>query len=301
MILRDISLDQFSRSLHSRHFGYQIGPFTVRLYSDVKQVAALFYRLYADCTLAVDPPIADFHMQLERPRNLRRWYRPQVYFRADGETPFAPFALDTAFPLLEWGFNWCIATRAHQYLMLHSAVVEKNGLGVLLPAWPGSGKSTLCAALVHRGWRLLSDEFGLVKPDTTSFVPCPRSIPLKNESIGVIRRFAPQAVLGPTFPKTRKGSVAHVKPPADSVARANEAARARFVVFPQFDAGNSATLKTLAKSRAFMKLAGNSFNYKLLGESGFRTVARIIDASDCYLFPFGDLDQAIGQLDELTS
>jgi predicted ATPase len=29
---------------------------------------------------------------------------------------------------------------------------------VILPAPPGSGKSTLCAALVTRGWRLLSDE-----------------------------------------------------------------------------------------------------------------------------------------------
>jgi predicted ATPase len=33
-------------------------------------------------------------------------------------------------------------------------VVERDGHALILPAMPGSGKSTLTAALVQRGWRL---------------------------------------------------------------------------------------------------------------------------------------------------
>ena len=64
---------------------------------------------------------------------------------------------------------------------------------MLLPAAPGSGKTTLCAGLSLRGWRLLSDEFGLIRPGTTDLVPVPRPMALKNESIDVIRQFDREA------------------------------------------------------------------------------------------------------------
>ena len=124
--------------------------------------------------------------------------------------------------------------RAHQYLLLHSAVVERQGKAVLFPAWPGSGKSTLSAALSLRGWRLITDEFGMLKPGINEMVPLPRCIPLKNESIDVIRQFAPEAVMGPVFGKTRKGDVAHLSPGADSVRRMQETAVPAYVVFPRF-------------------------------------------------------------------
>ena len=64
--------------------------------------------------------------------------------------------------MLEWGLNWCVAGHAHQYLMLHAAALERNGRAVILPGDPGAGKSTLTAALMLSGWRLLSDEITLV-------------------------------------------------------------------------------------------------------------------------------------------
>ena len=69
--------------------------------------------------------------------------------------PFQPLPAYMALPALEWGINWCVANRANQYLMLHSAVVEKRGSAIVFPAWPGHGKTTLCAGLMLSGWRLL--------------------------------------------------------------------------------------------------------------------------------------------------
>jgi HprK-related kinase A len=300
MQLKSIPCSRLAALLASGEFVVRIGPFFVQLKADIDELAELIQRLYADCQLETPGGLSDFHVQLTRPRNLRRVYRPQARFLTDGQSPFAPFPVDHAFPLFEWGLNWCVASYSHQFLMLHSAVVEKNGKAVLLPAWPGSGKSTLCAALVYRGWRLLSDEFGLIRPGTTAMIPFPRCIPLKNESISILSDFAPEAVCGPIFRKTRKGDVAHLKPPAESVERSRELAVPGFVVFPRYTPGQQATLRPLAKARAFMKLAGNAFNYELLGENGFSTVAALIHACDTCLFHYDDLEKAVQTLDRLV-
>jgi len=300
MKLRSISSTKLATLLVSGEFVLRIGPFLVQLKADIDDLPELIQRLYANCQLEAPSGLSDFHLQLSRPRNHRRFYRPQARFLIDGHSPFAPFPVDHAYPLFEWGLNWCVASYSHQFLMLHSAVVEKNGKAVLLPAWPGSGKSTLSAALVHRGWRLLSDEFGLIRPGTNAMIPFPRSIPLKNESIAIVRDFAPEAVIGPTFPKTRKGDVAHLKVPAESVQRSGETAEPSFVIFPRYSPGQRANLRPLAKARAFMKLAGNAFNYELLGESGFSTVASLIRACDTCLFHYDDLEKAVQTLDNLV-
>ena len=81
---------------------------------------------------------------------LRRHLRPQAILRCDGRVPFKPLPMAQAMPMLEWGLNWVISSHAHDCLVLHAAVVERDGQALVLAADPGSGKSTLCAALVHR-------------------------------------------------------------------------------------------------------------------------------------------------------
>jgi HprK-related kinase A len=300
MNLSSLSDARLAALMSSGELVLRLGPFLVRLKADVEDLAELIRRLYAECQLESPNGISDFHLQLSKSRKPRRFFRPQARFLLDGHSPFAPFPVDHAFPLFEWGLNWCVASHAHQFLMLHSAVVEKNGTALLLPAWPGSGKSTLCAALVYRGWRLLSDEFGLIRPGTCSMLPFPRAIPLKNESIELLRNFAPQAVIGPVFPKTRKGDVAHLKAPPESLQRSAELAEPGFVIFPRYTPGHRAQLRPLAKARAFMKLAGNAFNYELLGEDGFSTVATLIRACDTLLFRYDALDEAVQTLERLV-
>ncbi|QBQ54515.1 HprK-related kinase A [Nitrosococcus wardiae] len=277
------------------------GPFIVRLQGQIGTLPQIIRLLYADFPVAKGEVIADFHISLRKPGNLRYWWRPQVLFQIDGRIPFEPFPLKLATPLLEWGMNWCIATRAHHYLMLHAGIVEKNGQGIILPAYPGSGKSTLCAALIHRGWRLLSDEFGLVNMEDGRIVPLPRPISLKNQSIAVIREFAPDAVIGPSFPKTRKGTVAHLRPPTSSVERMEETVSPSLVIFPRYKTGAPTVLESYSQAYAFLKLANNAFNYEVLGVNGFKLVTKMIRSCQCYALSFGDLDEAIAKLDALVA
>src|SRR2546423_11656048 len=119
---------------------------------------------------------ADFQVSL----TARRWWKPQVLFRFDDTPAFHPLPADQAFPILEWGLNWCVSAHCHQYLIVHAAVLEQGGRALLLQGPPGCGKSTLCAGLASRGWRLLSDELALIDPATAEVAALARPISLKN-------------------------------------------------------------------------------------------------------------------------
>lgn len=292
------------RALEQRLVGkglaIQFGPFNLRIRSDLGSFSAIAHQLYEPYPVLESEVLCDFDVQITSPRGLRRWVRRQACFALDGQFPFAPYSVAHAFPALEWGINWCVGTRAHHLLMLHSAGVERNGRAILFPASPGDGKSTLCAALIHSGWRLLSDEFGLVRPDDGQLLPLPRLIPLKNESIDVIRRFRPEAIIGPSFIGTRKGTVAHVRPPLDSIRRAQEPARPRWFVFPKWIANAPLTLEAMPKSQAFLMVATNAFNYEVLDECAFRLVTDMVRTCDCYSLTYSDLNEAVNVLDELS-
>ncbi len=300
MRLAELSTDDFHQRLAETGIQLRTCPFTVRVRSGIEQFAQLLQRFYAHFPLVQEPAIADFHVRLSRPRGLHRWWHPQVEFLLDGRAPFLPYPLSHAFPLFEWGLNWGIAVQAHQFLMLHSAAVERNGRVLLLPAWPGCGKSTLCAALVSRGWRLFSDEFGLVRHADGQLIPLPRPLPLKNRSIEVIRDFAPDTELGPDFHGTRKGTVAHLRSPDSCVQQAAVPAPPGWLVFPRYRAGAPLRLEKIGKPQAFVKLANNSFNYQLLGLQGFQGVTRLVRDCDSYILSYSNLDEAIGAMNSLA-
>ncbi|NNG24193.1 HprK-related kinase A [Telluria aromaticivorans] len=276
------------------------GPFSCRVRTDIPHLVDTIALLYADYPLAPDDGFADFDVTLRRSGGLRRWFHPQVGFEQDGITPFLPLPLAQAHPMFEWVMNWCVSTKAHSYLLIHAAVLERDGCAVILPAPPGSGKSTLCAALASRGWRLLSDEMTLVRPTDVALVPMPRPVSLKNASIGVMQAFAPQAVFGPAVPETVKGTIAHMRPSAASIAAAGRVARPTHIMFPRYQAGAATSLAPMPKARMFMGVADNAFNYPILGATGFDTLARMVDACEGFEFCYSSLDEAMAVFDGLA-
>ena len=291
---------QLRSRLNGPGLDIQTGPFVNRLHSNIPRLAAGLALLYGDYPLREAGGFADFHLDLSQPGGLRRWWRPQVRFEQDGQRPFKPLPVEQAQPFCEWMMNWCVSNCAHGYLIVHAAVVEKHGRAIILPAPPGSGKSTLCAALVCRGWRLLSDELALVRHEDGLLVPVPRPISLKNRSIDVIRAFAPDAVFGSVVHGTMKGTVGLLRAPAASVRRAGEAVAPHAIVFPQWEADAPATLEPVPRARLFMRVADNAFNYTLLGARGFATLAGLAERSAGYAFRYSRLEQALEIFDALA-
>ena len=293
MNIASLSRSEIVRRLRGNGLHLRTGPFTLSIQSDIPRLSDPIASLYGDYPLIAEDAFVDFRVRVNAPRNIRRWIRPQITFAFDGTMPFAPLPGDQVFPMLEWGLNWCVSGYAHGYLIIHSAVVEKNGFAAILPAPPGSGKSTLCAALINRGWRLLSDELALIRLSDGMLVPIPRPVSLKNTAIDIIKQYEPSTKFSRKVRDTIKGTVAHMRPPADSIRRDEEVAMPAWIIFPKYEAGAATSLVPMTPASGFMRVAENCFNYNLLGKSGFDNLARLADSCQCFDFSYSVIDEAI--------
>lgn len=297
----DLSLVKLQELLCQGSFALQTGELLTRIKSSFTDVARSLHVLYAHHPYEVAPDFSDFHVEVSRPKNIRRWFRPQAEFLIDDDPPFEPLPRDQAPAFFEWGLNWSIAASCHQWFTLHAASLERYGNAVILPAPPGSGKSTLCAALALREWRLLSDELTLISPSTLEASALARPINLKNASIDVMRQFEPSCVWGPETYDTAKGRVTHLRPSASSVERMREKAVPRWIVFPRYVAGSSPQLTSRSKAQTFVHFAENAFNYSTLGATGFDVVSRLVDQCECFDFTYSQLDDALEVFDWISA
>ncbi len=299
MIVADLAPEELRHWLR-RGLPLRTGPVVSCITSSLPLIERGVRLLYAGHELDRSG-FSDFHVRIALSQGIRRWLQPQVFFHFDGTIPFNPLPADQAFPILEWGLNWCLSSHCHRYLTLHAAVVERGGRAMILPAPPGSGKSTLCAGLIHSGWRLLSDELAMIDPETKTLTPVPRPVSLKNDSIDVIRDFAPAAVLGPTVSETVKGRVAHMLPPEDALRRHQESVPPGWVVIPRYVPDAPPVLARLPKARALMHLAENAFNYNVHGRRGFDLLSDVVSKADCYSFSYSRLEDAAEILARLSA
>ena len=293
MNVGSLSAGELSSRLLEGTFIVKTGMFNVRVQSQIPEVSPILALIYGDFPLASPAEFSDFQITLSRSGGLRRWFRRQVLTKIDEIPLYMPLPASHAFPAFEWGLNQCIALAVKDSLIIHAAVIEKDGLAAILPAPPGSGKSTLCAALVNRGWRLLSDELAIVEVSTGAVIPLPRPVSLKNASIDIIQAYAPEAVFSPKVFGTSKGTIGHMKPPTSSVMRAAQSARPAWIIFPKYVPDAKAELTAMSKATGFMNVIANSFNYGSLGLAGFKTAGDLIDRCACYDFSYSKLDDAI--------
>ncbi|MHB8947790.1 MAG: HprK-related kinase A [Rhodoferax sp.] len=277
-----------------------IGRFTLKVSSVLPEFESALRQLYAHYPSSLDGGAYDYDVAISPPSFLRRWVRRNSLFHLSGEAPFLPMEVGHAHALFEWGLNWTLGTYAHNYLILHSAVVELKGCGVLLAASSGSGKSTLAAELALQGWRLLSDEMALID-ENLCLIPCARPISLKNQSIEVIRARHPGASFGPLARDTHKGTVAHLPAPHASVARNLEPAAPKLIVFPKWTAEAPLRLAPIGSGQAALRLIDQSFNYPVLGRQGFERMADLVDAAEAWELEYSSLDEARMTLAKLVS
>jgi len=267
-------------------------PFVVRVRSDISRLADDICLMYADFPVLDSGEFADFHVEVSFERGIRRWLKPLARFYFDGRPSFIPLPAQQAFPMLEWGINWCVAAHSHNFLIIHAAVIERDGKAIILPAPPGSGKSTLCAALINRGWRLLSDELALYDMAENLVYGMARPVNLKNASINIVSAFAPDVIMTPAVPDTTKGTVALMRPPQASVFRIAEPAEPAMIVLPNYQHGADPLLELHGKAQTFMLIADQSFNYNVHGRAGFDAVGELVERCRCVRFTYSCLEHA---------
>ncbi len=301
--MKIVQLDnhQIVRYLSGCGLPIRIGPFWINLRSTIPDITRHISCFYGEFETGSLDQFFDFHITLKKTGGLRRWVKPQVTFLLDEYAPFKPLSYEHAFAMFEWGLNWCIATTAHHYLIIHAAVLEKGGRAIIMPGTPGAGKSTLCAAMSLSGWRLLSDEMALLDPVKLEITPVPRPVGLKNQSIQIISAFSADAKIGPAANDTAKGTVAHLQPTSHSIQQADVKSRPQAIVFPKYTPNSDTCLRGKAKSHALLEIQENAFNTHVLGRKGFDAAKSLVSRCPVYSLEYSNLGEALITMDNILS
>lgn len=275
-----------------RHvFQVRIGPVGFRIGSDWRAPIAQLEALYAAYPKPVDG-VPDFTVRLFAARPWRRIVRPAVMIGGDYVLPeAAPLPLAQGLLAAEMGMNLQMALGQRHFLLLHAAVVERDGKALVLTGVSGAGKSTLAALLSLRGWRLMGDEFALLDPATGLLHAFPRLVSLKNASVATVAAEVPADRLGPMLEGTPKGTIRHLVPDAAALAAMDAPARPALILFPSF--GYDSATRDVAQSEVFVRLTQASTNYVAMGERGFDALTALVQGVPARAIDYPDTDSAI--------
>jgi hypothetical protein len=171
-----------------------------------------------------------------------------------------------------------------------------RGAGILLPAPPDSGKTTLTAALTAAGFSYFSDEAALIDPATRRLIPFPRALWLEPGSVRAIDRFLSRRAASPI---ARNGTV-HVSPRDLHRGRIARPAPVRHVVFPRYAPGAATALEPVSRARGLIDLGRNAFNLDAFGARGVDVLADVVRDADVHRIVVDDLGAAVGAISDLV-
>jgi hypothetical protein len=177
-------------------------------------------------------------------------------------------------------------------LDLHAGVVARDGRCILLPAEAGSGKSSLTAALTHRGFDYYSDEVALIDRRTFCVPPVPLAVCVKSTGWGIMSRYYPQIADLPTHRRDDGKVVRYVLPPSN--AQQQRPAPVSHIFFPLYSQQGPSKLEPLARSEAFARLMTQCLALRQRLDQD--NVGRLIDwiaGIDCYALTFSSLEEAV--------
>jgi hypothetical protein len=203
--------------------------------------------------------------------------------------------LDGAAGMLMWHVNQStIAAAQRAFVVLHAGVVARGGRAVLLPAAMESGKTTLTAALLQRGWDYLSDEAALIHPETLRVQAYPKPLSVDEGSWGVLGALRPPSPSALPTAHTEQWLI-----PATGIPGVNLATDlpVSAVVAPSYRPERPTVLTPVARRAMLGHAITQSFH---VDRRCFLTIAALLRQSQCALLSVRDLDVACDAIEELV-
>ncbi len=269
-----------------RHFS--IGVIDVSLRSNLEALVEEYASLYGPYTSG-SPTEDSIPVSIHARRRIANRWGP-FRIQGDDEDWIEVGRHHQVLPHLEWMVNWGVIRRRHDLVQIHAATLERDGKALILPGEPGSGKTTLAAGLLKRGWSYLSDEFALIEPGTGRVQPFPRAMCVKEPSFAVMRRLGVPLRCEKPYQKATKGRVAFLNPLDVRPDAVGSPAVVRWVVFPRFVSGAQPRQVELPRSRAVFDLARQCFNLHMFQGRGVSVLAALIRRASCHRMISGDIE-----------
>jgi HprK-related kinase A len=299
VLIGEFSRRELARRLHRDGVHFITGVFTIHVRTSLADFIDDFAAMYADYPIEDPPGIDDVSLRVAAPFWPPKFITSKAQIRVEAGPTFEPVPADRAFATFEGSLNWSVALSNITPMILHAAVLERDGRALLLPAPSSSGKSTLCAALAWRGWRLLSDEMTIFGFEDGRLRPNPRPVSLKNKAVDVISAFEPRAHMSRIYRGTPKGDIGYMRPPPGAISRAQETAASGLVVSPNYAESSTTNLVRLERVKGFELLTQNAVNYSSMLKTGFDILTGIVERCGIYRLTYSSLDEAVEVINRL--
>ena len=202
------------------------------------------------------------------------------------------------------GLTWAITARAIEYLgnhhlLFHAGVAAFQNRGVLFPAAGGSGKTTLVASLLRRGFQYLGDDIAVIDRTTLECLPFAGSLSLKGEARDLLAPLYPELATAAYRVHFRGQEVTYLPPPRR--AWPEQPMPIDFVILPAYLPGTPTNLAPISRVQALRGLLEQSFNARRLGGLALVKTSELVRGAECYALTFDDAQAASDLVKELVS
>ncbi len=187
-----------------------------------------------------------------------------------------------------------VINRTHYLLNVHAGVVGTTEGCLLLPGVAGSGKSTLTAALVKKGYTYFSDEHGLLEHDSLAARAVPLSFCVKSSGSEVVAALYPELMALPEHIRFDNKVVRYMPPSGLPEGLLDTRRPVEAIIFPHYGPLAETRLTPLRKVEALHQLMAHC----LVVPEWFdrRKVTRLVEwisDLDCYNLTFSSLKVAV--------
>ncbi len=280
-----------------RHF--RIGVVHVSLSSVYRPAITDFAELYKGCETDDPSPQSVF---IEVRRSTRRYGLLSGYeVFADGEKCFEAPTRDSVLPHIEWAINAHTARYMPRFFEIHAAgMMTTRGNGIIFPAAPGSGKSTLTIGLLHSGWRYLTDEIAMIDPVTKLCHPYPKAVCIKAGSYPVLDALGIQRNRRRDYAKATKGRVSLIPIHRFGPDATGTPCHIKYIVFPEYAPEQNPRLTRIARAEAVLKLTEQTFNFARFRGKGTRLLTDLVAGAKCFSLKAGEIRETCKLLEAMT-
>jgi hypothetical protein len=196
-------------------------------------------------------------------------------------------------PTLKWQLTEEVLSLGRYEIVLHAACVVRNGAALLMFGAPGTGKTTLCLALVDAGMGFAGDDVTLVHPGgRAQGVPLPPA--LKRGAWSFAQQLGLDLDQVPAHQRLDRKLVKFVVPGQVWT----EALPIRGFIMLDRHATHRAALTPLDRIDALRKALAEAFMpHRKLSTSAFDSLVAGLSAAECYALSYADYADAVALLE----
>lgn len=168
--------------------------------------------------------------------------------------------------------------------IFHAGVVAKDGVGVVIPAKPGGGKTSLVASLLELGFEYLSDEFAVLDPESMTVLPFPKALCFKG-GMELFPHLKPESLSVEWETGGGRRRLSYLDPSDRGFEVSREVRRVSYLVFPE--RGGAGGAEVMSKAKATLKLAENLLNFESFGRDALDVVLEVAKRAECVRLQVG--------------